>query len=93
MTLEQQEEYYEKEYNYFKEDTREYPDDLIFNLKTSCEDWKKYWSQEVEREEDETDEDFQAMLELQKERIEFWDKALKSINTEIVWREIRNSNK
>lgn len=92
MTIEQQESYYEKKYECFAKDTREYPEQLLQSLKDDCERWKKCWLQNVEKDENETEQEYQELLDFQKERIEFWDNAVKSINTEIWYRGIRNSN-
>lgn len=92
MTIEQQEEYFEKEYELFQNNKREYPEQFIQSLKSCCESWLEYWSQDIEKDDDE-EQEFQELLDYQKERIEFWEKAIKSIDTEMWYRTIRNSNK
>ncbi len=88
-SIDKQEEHYEREIRFFQESPREYPSKLLPSLKTCCEFWIDYWSEEIRKLPDESDDDFQELLGYQKKQQEFWKQAIDSVNTEIWQREFR----
>lgn len=91
MTDEQWEDFIENEYENFERNTRKYSEEFIFYLKDNCENLKKYWLEELNQDDYESIEYYQELLDIQKERIEFWNNAVTSIETEIWHRQFRNS--
>lgn len=88
-SIDKQEEHYEREIRLFQEAPREYPSKLLLSLKECCEFWIDYWSENIKQLPNESDEFFQELLELQKERKDFWNKALSKIDSEIWQRKFR----
>lgn len=88
-SADKQEEYYEREILFFQKDPREYPTKCLSSLKQCCEFWIDYWSEEISKLPDESDEDFQELLDYQKERQEFWKSAVEHVSSEIWQREFR----